>query len=62
MWPWRVKIPIDDFTDVTLAIGGTYGDDARGGDGDDKVADMVLRIPNEDFTDGTVVIDDIIRK
>ena len=22
---------------------------------DDKVADMVLRIPNEDFTDGTVV-------
>ena len=29
---------------------------------DDKVADMVLRIPNEDFTDGTVVIDDIIRK
>ena len=55
-----MKIPTDDFTEVTLAIGGTYGDDAR--DGDDKVADMVLRIPNEDFTDGTVVIDDIIRK
>ena len=26
-----VKIPNEDFTDVTLAIGGTYGDDARGG-------------------------------
>ena len=26
---------------------------------DDKVVDMVLRIPNEDFTDGTVEVDDI---
>ena len=26
---------------------------------DDKVAVMVLRIPNEDFTDGTVTIGDI---
>ena len=25
---------------------------------DDKVADIVLRIPNEDFTDGTVEIGD----
>ena len=29
---------------------------------DDKVADIVLRIPNEDFTDGTVVIDGTISK
>ena len=29
---------------------------------DDKVAVMVLRIPNEDFSDGTVVIDGIISK
>ena len=29
---------------------------------DDKVADIVLRIPNEDFTDGNVVIDGIISK
>ena len=29
---------------------------------DDKVAVMVLRIPNEDFSDGTVVIDGTISK
>ena len=29
---------------------------------DDKVTDVVLRIPNEDFTDGTVVTDDIKSK
>ena len=29
---------------------------------DDKVTDVVLRIPNEDFTDGNVVIDEIISK
>ena len=29
---------------------------------DDKVTDVVLRIPNEDFTDGNVVIDGIISK
>ena len=29
MWPWWVKIPTADFTDVTLYI----GDDVRGGDG-----------------------------
>ena len=51
----------EDFTDATLAIYDTYGDDVRGGDGgdgmeDDKVAVMVLRIPNEEFTDGTVVM------
>ena len=58
MWPWWVKIPTEDFTDATLAIYDTYGDDVRGGDGveEDKVAVMVLRIPNEVFTDGTVVM------
>ena len=25
-----LKIPDDDFTDVTVAIGDTYGDDVRG--------------------------------
>ena len=29
---------------------------------DNKVADMALKIPNEDFTDGTVVIDGTISK
>ena len=28
---------------------------------DNKVADMVLMIPNEDFSDGTVAIGDIYR-
>ena len=41
----------------------TYGDDVRGGNRginmeDDKVADMVLMIPNEDFSDETVAIGD----
>ena len=31
MWPWWVKIPTEDFSDVTLAIGDTYGD-VRSGD------------------------------
>ena len=26
----RLKIPDDDFTDVTVAIGDTYGDDVKG--------------------------------
>ena len=44
MWPWWVKIPTVDFTDETLAIDDTYGDDVKGGDGGgvmevDKVAD-----------------------
>ena len=26
MWPWWVKIPTEDFTDV---IGDTYGDDVK---------------------------------
>ena len=29
MWPWWVKIPTEDFTDKTLAINDTYGDDVR---------------------------------
>ena len=29
MWPWWVKIPTEDFTDDTLAINDTYGDDVR---------------------------------
>ena len=29
MWPWWVKIPTEDFTDETLAINDTYGDDVR---------------------------------
>ena len=28
-----LKIPDDDFTNVTVAIGDTYGDDVRGKDG-----------------------------
>ena len=28
-----LKIPNYDFTDVTVAIGDTYGDDVRGNDG-----------------------------
>ena len=27
MWPWWVKIPTEDFTDETLAIDDTQGDD-----------------------------------
>ena len=64
-----MKIPTEDFTVLQLNSGDTYADDVRGGDGgdvmdieDDKVAVMVLRIPNEDFSDGTVVIDGIISK
>ena len=30
MWPWNLKIHSADFTDVTLAIDDTDGDDVRG--------------------------------
>ena len=30
-----LKFPYDDFTDVTVAIGDTFGDDVRGGAGGD---------------------------
>ena len=29
MCPWWVKIPTEDFTDETLVIDDTYGDDVR---------------------------------
>ena len=29
MWPWWVKIPTEDFTNETLAIDDTHGDDVR---------------------------------
>ena len=29
MWLWWVKIPTEDFTDETLAIDDTHGDDVR---------------------------------
>ena len=32
MWPWWAKIPTEDFTDETLAIDDTLGDDVRVGD------------------------------
>ena len=32
MWTWWVKIPTEDFTDETLAVDDTLGDDVRGGD------------------------------
>ena len=28
-----LKFPYEDFTDVTMAIGDSYGDDIRGNDG-----------------------------
>ena len=45
-----MKIPHEDFTDETLAIDDTFGDDVRGGDGGgvygscqaDKVTYMVV--------------------
>ena len=70
MWPWWVKIPTEDFTDDTLAINDTYGDDVR----EivvlvieiDKVADevtdmeidktMVVNITNEQFIGVTLAI------
>ena len=52
-----MKIPTEDFTDVILLISDTYGDDVKGGNRiimeDDKVADMVLMIPNVDFSNVT---------
>ena len=58
MWPWWVKIPTEDFTYVTLTIGDTMEMMFEVAMGvmdmeDDKVADMAMKIPNEDFTDGT---------
>ena len=56
-----MKIPAEDFTVVTLAILMEMMLDVAIGVmdmEDDKVADMVLKFPNEDFTDVTVAIGD----
>ena len=56
-----MKIPAEDSTVVTLAILMEMMLDVAIGVmdmEDDKVADMVLKIPNEDFTDVTVAIGD----
>ena len=55
MWPWWVKIPTEDFTDETLAIDDTQGDDVRGGDWVlvmevDKVADEVTNMDVDKVT------------
>ena len=56
-----MKIPAEDFTFVTLAILMEMMLDVAIGVmdmEDDKVADMVLKFPYEDFTDVTVAIGD----
>ena len=56
-----MKIPAEDSTVVTLAILMEMMLDVAKGVmdmGDDKVADMVLKFPYEDFTDVTVAIGD----
>ena len=56
-----MKIPAEDSTVVTLAILMEMMLDVAIGVmdmEDDKVADMVLKFPNEDFTDVTVAIGD----
>ena len=61
-----MNITNEEFIGVTLVIGDTMEMMFEVAMGvmdmeDDKVADMALKIPNEDFTDGTVVIDGTIR-
>ena len=54
-----MKIPTENLTDENLAIDYTYGNDLRCGDMEvDKVADIVVKILNEDFTDVTLATDD----
>ena len=51
-----MKIPNEDFNDETLAINDTFEDCVRGGDGGtrvvymevDKVADLLVKLPDED--------------
>ena len=50
-----MKIPTEDFTGVTLVVMLEVAMGVMDME-DDKVADMVLMIPNEDFSDGTVVV------
>ena len=52
-----MKIPTEDFTGVTLVMMLEVAMGVMDME-DDKVADMVLMIPNEDFSDGTVAIGD----
>ena len=58
-----MKIPAEDSTVVTLAILMEMMLDVAIGVmdmEDDKVADMLMKFPYEDFTDGTVVLDGVI--
>ena len=41
MWPWWVKTPTEDFTDETLAIGDTYGDDVS------EIVVLVVEVADE---------------
>ena len=47
-----MKIPTEDFTGVTLVMMLEVAMGVMDME-DDKVADMAMKIPNEDFTDGT---------
>ena len=52
-------MPTENLTDENLAIDDTYGNDLRCGDMEvDKVADIVVKILNEDFTDFTLASGD----
>ena len=42
-----MKISTEDFTDETLAIDDTYGDDVRGGDGGDGCLSIDNRSESE---------------
>ena len=60
-----MKISTEDFTDETLAIDDTYGDDVReivvlvievdkvANEVTDKLTNMMAKIRNEDFSDKT---------
>ena len=67
-----MKIPTEDFTDETLVIDDTHEDDVRGGDWGaghggvadevtdievDKMTNMVVEIPYEDFLIWLAIID-----
>ena len=42
MWPWWVMIPIEDLTDVTLAVEDTNEDDEEVEDDEKDLTDMAL--------------------
>ena len=62
MWPWWVKIPIEDFTEW-LIINDTYGGDVREIVGlimeVDKVADEVTDMEVDKVTDIKIPIEDL---